>query len=315
MNNENKDKLIRSSLDEPTKQAIKQAWNIDVDGEILSPLVDYIFKRIFTADETNSKKALIDFINSVLEHEEDDKIVDLTIVSAQIPVDKGTEKKSIFDIRAKYNNGRQAVIEMQKEATPGFKKRSQHIISRTYGSQEISGSDYDKLEKCYVICITNFNVIKKTTDYIKDYRFRDRQGNDLTDDETIVFLDLSKIEKVLTKPVDEITNVEKWAVFFKYINDESKRDVLNKILEGKEGIRMATNILLTVSKDEEARAQYESELRFQLDQNSRTNYAVKEALKQRDMEMAKNLLDVLDVKIIADKFNMTVEEVETLKGD
>jgi hypothetical protein len=225
MENNNKDKVIRSSLDEPIKQAIMQTWNIDVDSEILSPLVDYIFKRLFTADEPNSKAALIDFINSVLVYENDDIIVDLTIVSAQIPVDRGAQKKSIFDIRAKYDNGRQIVIEMQKEATPGFRKRSQHIVSRTYGSQEISGEDYDKLEKCYVICITNFNVIRETTDYIKDYRFRDRQGNDLTDDETIVFLDLSKIEDVLTKPVEEMTNVEKWLVFFKYVGDGSKRDI------------------------------------------------------------------------------------------
>ena len=84
-NNENK---VRSSLDKPTKQAIKQILNIDVDSEILSPLVDYIFKRIFTADNTNSKTALIDFINSVLAHENDDYIVDLTIVNPQIPVDK-----------------------------------------------------------------------------------------------------------------------------------------------------------------------------------------------------------------------------------
>jgi predicted transposase/invertase (TIGR01784 family) len=275
-----KDKIIRSSLDEPTKQAIKQAWNIDVDSEILSPLVDYIFKRIFTAEDAQSKQALINFINSVLEHENDDRIVDLTIVTAQIPVDRGTEKKSIFDIRAKYNSGRQAVIEMQKDPTAGFKQRSQHIISRMYGSQEISGLDYDKLQKCYLICITNFNIIKETTDYIKDYRYRDRQGNDLTDGQTIVFLDLSKIEDVLKKPVDTMTNVEKWAVFFKYVSDDSKRDILNKILEGEEGIRMATNILLEVSKDEEARAYYESELRFQLDQSSRMAQAKREGIKE-----------------------------------
>jgi predicted transposase/invertase (TIGR01784 family) len=283
MNKENENK-VKSSLDESTKHAIKQTWNIDVDSEILSPLVDYIFKRIFTADDTNSKAALIDFINSLLEHENDDKIIDLTIVNPQIPVDRGTEKKSIFDIRAKYNSGRQAVIEMQKDPTPDFKKRSQHIISKTYASQEISGSDYDKLEKCYLICITNFNIIKETNDYIKDYRYRDRQGNDLTDDETIIFLDLSKIDDVLKKSVDEMTNVEKWAIFFKYVSDDSKRDILNKILEREEGIRMATNILLQVSKDEEARAYYESELRFQLDQNSRYNHAIREGKRVGKLE-------------------------------
>jgi len=324
---------IRSSMDEQTKQAIKQTWNIDVDSAILSPLVDYIFKRIFTADDANSKAALIAFINSVLEHENDDKIVDLTIVNPQIPVDRGTEKKSIFDIRAKYNSGRQAVIEMQKDPMSDFKKRAQHIMSKIYASQEISGSDYDKLEKCYLICITNFNIIKETNDYFKDYRYRDRQGNDLTDHQTIVFFDLSKIDDTLSKNVDDMTNSEKWAIFLKYVSDDSKRNILNKILEREEGIRMATNILLQVSKDEEARAYYESELRFQLDQNSRFNHAKREgiaegraegkkeaenkALKEktsRDIKLIKKMLKRGDtIAEIADFLEMTVEEVEKLK--
>ena len=49
-----KSNKVHSTLDEATKQAIKQTWNIDVDGEIMSPLVDYVFKRIFTADDANS---------------------------------------------------------------------------------------------------------------------------------------------------------------------------------------------------------------------------------------------------------------------
>ena len=278
---ENKKKNIwKSTLNEPTKKEIKEKLSIDPDNEILNPLVDYIFKRIFTADEKQSKTALINFINSILEHENDDMIVDLTIVNPQIPVDRGEQKKSIFDIRAKYNSGRQAVIEMQKNLTADFKKRSQHIISKSYASQEISGSDYDKLEKCYLICITDFDIIKETTEYIKDYRYRDRQGNDLSDDETIVFLDLSKIESVLGKSVDEMTNVEKWAIFFKYVTDDSKRDILNKILNREEGIKMANNILLEVSKDEETRAYYESELIFELDQRGRFRQAKQEGREE-----------------------------------
>ena len=308
-----KENKRRSYLDDGTKQAIKQMWNIDVDGEIMSPLVDYVFKRIFTADEANSKTALIHFINSILAHENDDKIVDLTIVNPQIPVDRGAEKKSIFDIRAKYNNGRQAVIEMQKDPTPGFSKRSQHIISKTYAAQEISGLDYDKLEKCYLICITNFGIIKEAGEYIKDYRYRDRQGKDLTDGQTIVFLDLSKIDGVLKKKVEEMTNVERWAVFFKYASDDSKQKLLDEILEKEEGIKMATNILIQVSKEEEARAYYESELRFELDQSSKMNHAIRKA----KAEMAKNLIEMglSNAQISkATDFLLSEEEIEALRA-
>jgi len=304
-------KTRKSILTESLKQGIRTNLNIDPDNEILNPMVDYIFKRIFTADDTNAKAALIDLINSILEFESDDKIIDLTIVNPQIPVNRGTEKKSIFDIRAKYNNGRQAVIEMQKNITPDFRKRSQHIISKAYVSQEISGSDFNTLEKCYLIAITDFDIIKETDEYIKDYRFRDRQGNDLTDGQTIVFLDLSKIESVLDKPVDEMTNVEKWAIFFKYVTDGSKRELLDEILNREAGIRMATDILLEVSKDEETRAYYESELIFELDQRGR----IRQAVAEERIKNAKNLLDVLHIDIIAEKFNLTESEITAVKGN
>jgi len=289
MEKENKS-TRKSRLNETTKQDIKEKLNIDADSELLSPTVDYVFKRIFTADEKYSKAALIDFINSLLEYQNDDKIVDLTIVNPQIPVDKGTQKKSIFDIRAKYNNGRQAVIEMQKELTPDFRKRSQHIISKAYASQEISGMDYSVLEKCYLICITDFNIITDTVKYIDDYRYRDRQGKDLSDAQTIIFLDLSNIASVLTKNVDEMTSVEMWVIFFKYVTDNSKKEILNKILEREAGIKMAKNILNAVSKDEEARAYYESELIFELDQRGRMNQAMRQGKEEGKIEVALNLI-------------------------
>jgi hypothetical protein len=70
-------------------------------------------------------------------------------------------------------------------------------------------------------------------------------------------------------------------------------------------------MVIKVTKDEETQAQYESELRFQLDQNSRMNHAVKE----ERFKLATKLLDVLDVKTIAEKFEMAVEEVEALRGN
>ena len=301
MENKNHKKSI---LTEQIKQGIRAELNIDPDSQILNPMVDYIFKRIFTADDTNAKMALIDLINSILEYENDDKIIDLTIVNPQIPVERGTEKKSIFDIRAKYNNGRQAIIEMQKNITSDFRKRSQHIISKAYVSQEISGSDYNTLEKCYLICITDFDIIKETDEYIKDYRFRDRQGNDLTDDKTIVFLDLSKIESVLGKSIDDMTNVEKWAIFFKYVTDNSKRNLLDEIVNREAGIRMATNILLEVSKDEEARAYYESELIFKLDQRGNMRMAKEEGRIEGKEEAKKEYED--EIK----KLKVEIEELK-----
>ena len=313
------EKTRRSILDEATKQKIRTDLRIDPESEILNPLVDYVFKRIFTADDTNAKAALIDFINSVLEYENDDTIVDLTIVNPEIAVARGGEKKSIFDIRAKYNNGRQAIIEMQKAETSDFKRRSQHIISKAYASQEISGFSYNKLEKVYLIAITDFEINKEANEYIKDYRFRDRKGNDLTDSQTIVYLDLSKTEAILAKEVNEMENVEKWAIFFKHITDVSKKKILDKIIEGGAGIKMAANILMEVSKEEEARAYYESELIFELDQNGRLRQAreqgVEHGIEQGIEQMVINMLkkNKYSVEEIAEAAEFSAERIREIE--
>ena len=161
-----------------------------------------------------------------------------------------------------------------------------------------------------MIAITDFDIIKETNEYLKDYRFRDRQGNELTDSQTIVFLDLSKIESILKKPVDEMTNVEQWAIFFKYVTDRSKKDLLDKIIERGAGIRMATNILLEVSKDEEARAYYESELIFELDQRGKMRQAKEEGKLEMVREM---LLDGESIQKIMKYSKFTEREIWDIK--
>jgi len=57
-------------------------------------------------------------------------------------------------------------------------------------------------------------------------------------------------------------------LFFKCAADKTKRNVLAKIIEKEEGVRVATKILELVSKDDEARAIYEAQLIFEFDQRS-----------------------------------------------
>ena len=75
---------------------------INTTGELLDPRFDYVFKRIFTAQEEESKIALIDFLNSVLtgKHE---TIVDLTVVNNEIPVEayKGLCKNKLYKYEKK----------------------------------------------------------------------------------------------------------------------------------------------------------------------------------------------------------------------
>ena len=45
------------------KAKIKEWLGIDIDSDLFSPMVDYIFKRIFTAEDERSNIALLDLLN------------------------------------------------------------------------------------------------------------------------------------------------------------------------------------------------------------------------------------------------------------
>ncbi len=315
--------MQRPTIDQATKQSIKQYLGIDIDSELFNPTVDFAFKRIFTADEVRSKIALLDFLNSIMEFEGEDRIEDITVINPDIPVDIQTRKKSIFDIRARYNNGQQAIIEMQINNNYDFTKRSQFIISKAYASQDIAGLDYNALKKCYLVCITNFILFADKQELVSDYRYRDRQGADLTDDQTIVYMELPKVN--IDKPITEMSNIEMWAIFFRYVTDTSKREILNSIIGKNGGIDMATKVLSEISKSEQERIQYECEMLWELDKNTRANYLTErarlegkmegkmEGIEEKSYSIAKNLLTIgLPIDQISKVVGLPIQDIQSL---
>jgi len=259
---------------------------------------------MLAAETPNSKTALIHFLNSALYFTGEHSIIDLEVINPAIPVDNKKKKKSVFDIRVRFKNGQQAIVEMEFHKKDDFKRRSQFLVSRAYSSQDISGNTYADLKKCYLICIMNYPLFDDDR-YYRDIMFRDEHGTPLTDDEVIIFLELSKIKKLLNKPVDELSDIEMWMLFFRYVTDKSKRELLNKILEKKEGIGMAAQILKEMSMSEQERMIYEAELIYELDQRSAKRavaIGIARKFKERNVPF----------DVIAESTGLRLAEVEAL---
>ena len=228
-------------------------------------------------------------------------------------MDSGSHKKSKFDVRSRFQNGEQGIIEVEwgKKINDDFKKRAQFIVSKAYSSQDISGKTYRDLKRCYLICIVDHTLFEGDTEYFRDGMFRDANGNPITDDQTIIFLELTKIRHLLKKPVEELTDIECWLLFFKYAADKSKakRKKLNEIMKRNEGVKMATQILQTISKSERERSLYESQLIYELDQRS-----AEESAELRGKRMvAKNLkLDGFPFEVISRNTGIPLEEIVAL---
>ena len=93
-------------------------------------------------------------------------------------------------------------------------------------------------------------------------------------------LELSKLEEIVEKPIDEMSAQEHWAIFFKYLTDKSKRKEINKIIELEEGIAMASELLKSISKDEIERARLMSEYKYQLDTQSKLASAERKGMEK-----------------------------------
>jgi hypothetical protein len=105
---------------------------------------------------------------------------------------------------------------------------------------------------------------------------------------------------------------ELWAVFFKYLKDKKMRRKINEIIELEEGIAMASEVLMTISKDMVERLELMSIEKHQLDIQSKIVTAERKGIKigeqrgeQRGQQKIINLL----------KSGKSLEEIERIIGN
>jgi len=129
-----------------------------------------------------------------------------------------------------------------------------------------------------------------------------------------VIIELSKLDDVLKKPVETMTDLEKFSVFFEYAANPTYRDTVNKVIESEEVLQMAGNLLMNISQDERERAIFRSRKKFQMDIASDMATARDNAIADRNFEIARNmLLDGEPVEKIMKYTGLTADEVEDLK--
>jgi hypothetical protein len=86
-----------------------------------------------------------------------------------------------------------------------------------------------------------------------------------------------------------MTAAEQWAFFFRYLTDKTKRRKIIEILEQEEGIAMASEVLMATSRDEHERVRLMSELKADLDWQSKRGYAQQEVRQEERQAIAGNL--------------------------
>jgi predicted transposase/invertase (TIGR01784 family) len=179
--------------------------------------------------------------------------------------------------------------------------RLEFHIGKLFTGQDIRGKDeqgnektYDDLKQAYQIAVLVKERFFDDEVFLHNFQYYDPEHKtSLNGRSRIITLELSKLDKVITKPIGEMTAPEHWAVFFRYLTDKSKRRTINEILEQEEGIAMASKVLMTISKDEAERARLASEFKYQMDTQSKIGYAKREGRREGRQEASREIIELL----------------------
>jgi predicted transposase/invertase (TIGR01784 family) len=289
------------------------------DIELLPPCDDRIFKVLLTAPE--AKLTLLYLASAIV----DRPVINVLIRNNELPISDTDEKAERFDVNCKIDDDSQVDIEIQSsrmEEEPGgshsnLKARSIYNLCDLHSSQGAKGKVYGRLVRTYQVMFCGYTVFPERQGFINPFSIRHDIDNGLLHNAVqVMFVELSKLNKILKKPVEEMTDMERISVFLRYAENPDYRDVVNKVIESKEGLTVAGEVLMSISKDERERAIFRSRRIFQADQESNRLTAERRGAKQRDFEIAKNMMaDGEPTEKIVRYTGLSREEVENLNND
>ncbi len=264
------------------------------DLEILPPSDDRVFKRILTTPDV--KPALIDLVSAIIEK----PVKDVIIRNSEIPPEDNNEKAERLDVNVRTDDESQVDLEMQAssiEEDPGgehlnLKGKSLYYLTDLHSSQPSKGiRRYDKLAKTYQVTFCSYTVFPNSPDYVNSFSFRNNKNYEqLSDALNVVFVELTKLKQIMAKDVSDMTDLEKWAIFFRYANESQFRETVNKVIESKEALKVAGSALMSISQDEVERAVYRSRRMFQTDLQSNLATAEDRGSKNKAIAIAKKML-------------------------
>jgi len=269
----------------------------DETEDIIDIRYDNVFKAVFTRDTPASQKALSRLISALICRE----VTVITISVNEPAIDNIRDRQIRFDINCRAKTGELINVEMSLNPDSFELVRLEFHAGKLFTAQDIKGKSksYDDLKQAYQIAILAKERFFKDEKFLHSFEYYDAvNGVSLNGKSRIITLELSKLEKIVEKSIDEMNVQEYWAVFFRYLTDTSKRQKINKIIEREEGIAMASKVLKSISKDEIERFRRMSEEKYELDLQSKLVTAKREGRAEGKKEGIQEGIQKGEQKII-----------------
>jgi predicted transposase/invertase (TIGR01784 family) len=267
---------------------------------VILPVKSDLIFRIFFADERNQED-LISLLKAVLNLPEDD-YNEIEITDPHLLPEYVDDKYAIIDVKLHTKSRKVIHIEIQLKITPELKKRIVFYESKLITEQLGAGSNYDTIQSVISIIILDKTLIEGSPRYHHRFAFADLDaGVELTGLVAIHTLELDKLPEAA-----DGTQLYDWASFIAARSEEE----LAVIAERNPQIGKAVVKLRALSADERTRDLYDRREKARRDEESQKRWAV----KQRDFEIAKNLLGMsLSLDQVMEATGLTRDELETLR--
>lgn len=216
---------------------------------------DWVFHYVFSQDTEDSRNALMAVLNIVLNREKD-PITEIILLNPINYKEVMEGKETTLDIKATASTGEIIDIEMQRSDFKHYEKRSLYYAGKLIGSSLEGGEKYDTMKKSIVISFINGKIFDDIPEVHNIFWLRDNRYNRLlTDRLEIHFIELGKVN--CRKRAEEMTPVEKLAVYLKYAGDMRRREYVRDIIEaGGEAFQMVEKVFKEVTDDERIREMY-----------------------------------------------------------
>ena len=276
---------------------------------LLSPLYDSTFKGIFTQETEDSHLALQSFVSDVV-----GRNVKNVILKPNEPAKDAPEQKGMsYDISIEFDNGEISDIEMQAwKEDYEYEVRAEIQAARLLNNNAKKGDKWSS-PKVYQISILNFHYGKDDNKKVSWYTMKDETGQGLSDRLNIIFIDLKTIRKKLHTPIEELTPVEKWGLFFSYVDKEEYADYISELVRSEKGIMAAERTVKYMSEADANWFTQNSRYIAELDRNTQIYNAEERGLKkglqqdaqQKAVEAARKLLK--DGRYTADEISALLQ--------
>lgn len=275
----------------------------------LKPLNDFVFQKIF--GEEDAEEILLPFLNAVLGRTQQEPLTEVKIIkNTQLIKETIKDKTGRLDVRAQTAQGEQIDIEVQLTDQSNMDRRTLFYWGKLYLEGIKQGEDYTTLKKVITINLLDFNFLETKSyhssfhlweDFEKEYR--------LTDLVEIHFIELPKFRALKEKNYKDEALL-RWLRFLETDVDEEELEVLMKM---EPAIRKAEEKLEHLSSDPEMLALYKAREESAHERANLIATGVEKGKRERELELAKALLDVLDDATIAAKIGLPIDEVNKLR--